>query len=305
MSSIEDEAKTMLWLEEVLGKHAETSSLVTELEDGVVLCDLASKVLSIEMKGVHRGSKIPPFKRRENIKLFLTTAKKAGLLDHELFETIDLEGTRDAVTDKIVTNAESVARCLSRFSRLGESRGIPLLQLTTSNSSGKLQGFQQVEYSKAIPLETSEPAPKNARGARGHKPRGSFVRIAQEEEAKSKQSTTISQPAPQNQQQSKPQLEKEEETVVTNLQKREDLKPPPVAFCKERCVVFWPKQKQGDERFDEIVNGLPDKDFQDEVRALCVPGTKVKIEYKPKSGCIVTSEDEEGNCMQMDLDWDV
>ncbi|CAF1216546.1 unnamed protein product [Adineta steineri] len=76
------------WIEAVIGEKFPSGSYEDALKDGVILCKLINKLQpgAIPKYATSGGA----FKLRENISVFQNAARKYGLGDAELFQTIDL-----------------------------------------------------------------------------------------------------------------------------------------------------------------------------------------------------------------------
>mmetsp|Transcript_12978 Transcript_12978/g.51950 ORF Transcript_12978/g.51950 Transcript_12978/m.51950 type:complete len:382 (-) Transcript_12978:68-1213(-) len=363
---------TRTWIVEALGialaeapeSCEEEEDLASSLADGVALCAVARKVLGARAfeDANHSKKKKPspgtsssclgPFERRENVKRFLGACRRAGLREHELFETVDLdlEGSRCAATGRRATNTRAVARCLARLSTCDAALpGTPRLDLTpggTATFSANGGSTSRIVPTPPPPPATPKllrdqrtpptPVPANAKASArtGAKVRGTYVAIAREEArlaaAQRKEhagpvmTTRACDDPPRDDDDdddddtvgaARPVAGSADEDaaagscassseVVATEVPRAAIRPAAVEFCKTRCVVHWPPQRAGDERFDAIVAALPDDDFKAQVRELCAaPGAKLELEYKPVSGCVVQSEDADGNCCQMELEW--
>jgi hypothetical protein len=84
------EAKVFAWIAAVTGKKV---SDMSELKDGVILCELANKISVGSIKRINNSTM--PFKQMENITAFLVACRGAGVKSHDLFETVDLFDGKD------------------------------------------------------------------------------------------------------------------------------------------------------------------------------------------------------------------
>ncbi|KAI5185815.1 transgelin [Nematocida homosporus] len=103
------EIEILAWLKEVLSLKIDEKreDLMELLTSGVVLCNVINKFMPKTC--LAKESSIV-FKRMENIEMFLKAAKSIGVLDSELFQTVDL-----VYPDK--RNPKQVAICIYSLSR--------------------------------------------------------------------------------------------------------------------------------------------------------------------------------------------
>ncbi|EHY65732.1 transgelin [Nematocida ausubeli] len=103
------EVELLTWIKGILSLkiNEKTDNLMDLLADGIVLCDLINAFIPNKCKA--KPSSIV-FKRMENIDLFLRAAKEIGVLDSELFQTVDL-------VHEEKRNPKQVAICLYSLSR--------------------------------------------------------------------------------------------------------------------------------------------------------------------------------------------
>lgn len=105
----ESEVEIIRWIKGILSLKIDesTAELLPLIEDGIVLCKIINKVIPNRC----RYSESPIlFKKMENIEHFLRGAKEIGVLESELFQTIDL-----CHVDK--RNPKQVSICLYSLSR--------------------------------------------------------------------------------------------------------------------------------------------------------------------------------------------
>ncbi|KAI8581041.1 hypothetical protein K450DRAFT_234361 [Umbelopsis ramanniana AG] len=98
--SVEREQQAREWIEATIGESFPTEDFYESLKDGVILCKLIGKLQP--GYGKYKVSKIP-FMQMENIARFLEGAQKAGVPQHDLFQTVDLfeDKNRMQVVDAI------------------------------------------------------------------------------------------------------------------------------------------------------------------------------------------------------------
>lgn len=103
------EVEILSWIKSILSLkiNEKTENLMDLLSDGIILCDLINAFIPNKCKA--KPSNIV-FKRMENIDHFLRAAKEIGVLDNELFQTVDL-------VNEEKRNPKQVAICLYSLSR--------------------------------------------------------------------------------------------------------------------------------------------------------------------------------------------
>ncbi|KAH9386911.1 transgelin [Nematocida major] len=103
------EVELLSWIKSILSLkiNEEKDSLMDLLADGIVLCNLINAF--IPKKCNPKPSNVV-FKRMENIDQFLRAAREIGVLDSELFQTVDL-------VHEEKKNPKQVAICLYSLSR--------------------------------------------------------------------------------------------------------------------------------------------------------------------------------------------
>ena len=119
MSQLQEECE---WISQILGTDVRNAD---DIRSGALLCLVMDKVLpgsiaATFVKRAQSAAPAAPFVQREMIAAFLGAAKKAGVPDHELFETEDLYDARDLAV---------VGRALRSLSRQLHSKNeaIPLI----------------------------------------------------------------------------------------------------------------------------------------------------------------------------------
>jgi len=115
----EDHAREVLeWIHELTGEPSDLSghpdNVYEQLKDGTLLCKLANSLEAGSVKRV-QTSKMA-FKCMENINSFLEAAKKFGVPNQELFQTVDLWEKQ---------NLNAVIICLQALGRKGSKFGKP------------------------------------------------------------------------------------------------------------------------------------------------------------------------------------
>lgn len=257
--------RAIAWLEAMISRElASKVDVLAALRDGEALCDLANVLTPGSIAKVHRDTQ-QPFKHLENVQKFLQMCRSAEV--PFVIESCDLNGTADAA---------AVLKCLAAVSK--RFRTSPAFEIVETQR-GKLAGFEAPELSES-PASTEL---SDAERAPGLRPSRSFIDICEEEYG------------------DLPRYARRRREP-----RREE--PPPASsqrvLVRDNCVVHWPHQRPGDERFETIVASLPDDEFKAQVADLQTgPGAKLRLQYRPKSGCVLESEDAEGNCCQLELDW--
>ncbi|KAI5192565.1 transgelin [Nematocida sp. AWRm77] len=103
------EIEILSWIKEVLSLKIDEKkeNLMNLLESGVVLCNIINKYIPKKCTPIESSI---VFKKMENIEMFLKSAREIGVLDSELFQTVDLvyENKR---------NPKQIAICLYSLSR--------------------------------------------------------------------------------------------------------------------------------------------------------------------------------------------
>ncbi|CAF1387439.1 unnamed protein product [Rotaria sordida] len=114
---LENEIQT--WIESVIGEKFPNCSYEDALKDGIILCKLMNRLEpnAIDNFTITDGG----FRSRENILLFQNAARAYGLLDLELFQTVDLYEKR---------NIPQVTHCLLTLARQAQKKNFngPLLR---------------------------------------------------------------------------------------------------------------------------------------------------------------------------------
>lgn len=76
------------WIEQIIGEKFPSASYEDSLKDGIILCKLMNK---LKPKAVPKiTTKGGGFALRENVNAFCNAARKYGVPDNELFQTVDL-----------------------------------------------------------------------------------------------------------------------------------------------------------------------------------------------------------------------
>ncbi|CAF1109256.1 unnamed protein product [Rotaria sordida] len=99
------------WIESVIGEKFPNRSYEDALRDGIILCKLMNKLQPNAIPKFTTAS--TGFKLRENISLFQNAARAYGLLDLDLFQTVDLYEKR---------NIAQVTHCIFALSRQAQKK---------------------------------------------------------------------------------------------------------------------------------------------------------------------------------------
>ncbi|CAF0746443.1 unnamed protein product [Adineta ricciae] len=103
------EKEAQAWIEEVIGEKFPKGTYEDALTDGIILCKLMNK---LEPNCIPKyATKGTGFILRENISLFQNAARAYGLLDVDLFQTVDLYEKR---------NIAQVTHCIFQLARQAE-----------------------------------------------------------------------------------------------------------------------------------------------------------------------------------------
>lgn len=98
------EEDCIMWIEEITGEKKGDLTFGDWLDDGVVLCKVANVVKAGSCPKVNDSKK--PFKRMENISSFIKAARDLGVLEKDVFSTVDLSEQKDMM---------AVQRAISNF----------------------------------------------------------------------------------------------------------------------------------------------------------------------------------------------
>lgn len=103
------EIEILSWIKEILSLKIDEKkeNLMDLLSNGVVLCNIINKFIPKKCNPVNS---VVVFKKMENIEMFLKCAREIGVMESELFQTVDL-----VYEEK--RNAKQVAICLYSLSR--------------------------------------------------------------------------------------------------------------------------------------------------------------------------------------------
>lgn len=133
------EEQAQMWMEEILQEEF-PSNFSDSLKDGVLLCRLINSIKANTIKGF-KSSKIA-FKQMENISLFLQACRQFGVLEFDLFETVDLFEEKDIGI---------VVRCLHALGRAVQ-KNFPEFKgpkLGVKESCSNLREFSQKQLMEA------------------------------------------------------------------------------------------------------------------------------------------------------------
>jgi hypothetical protein len=106
-SSLEEEV--LRWVEAVSGERHGCQPLMEWLKDGQVLCRTANKI----QQGIcpRINSQAMPFKQMENVTAFIQACRKLGVLEKDVFSTVDLyEGKNSKAVLNCIASLGSVVR---------------------------------------------------------------------------------------------------------------------------------------------------------------------------------------------------
>lgn len=123
------------WISSVSGER-QSGSFAEWLKSGVVLCNLANKILPGSATGFKQSSM--PFVQMENINRALEAFRRIGVQDTEMFMTVDLFEAK---------NMTAVLLTLSALDRAAGKRGFSGARLSTAGSAPP-----------QVPLATQAPA---------------------------------------------------------------------------------------------------------------------------------------------------
>jgi len=103
----EQEAEVLAWIEGVIGEKLPSGNYEDILKDGVVLCQLANKLVPGSVKKIQ--TKGTNFQLMENVQRFQAAIKAYGVPQEEIFQTADLFERR---------NIPQVTLCLYALGRI-------------------------------------------------------------------------------------------------------------------------------------------------------------------------------------------
>jgi len=140
----EDAAGEVLyWIREVLGEDicadGSQDNFYEVLKDGQVLCRLMNKLKPGSIKKIQTSSMA--FKCMENINNFSNGCKSCGLLDTELFQTVDLWERQ---------NLNSVVICLQSLGRKGSNFGVAAIGPKESTKNVREFTDEQLKAGAAV-----------------------------------------------------------------------------------------------------------------------------------------------------------
>lgn len=147
------------WVTRVTGS-AQSGSFQEWLKSGVVLCNLANKILPGSAPAPKTSSM--PFVQMENINKALEAFRRIGCLDTEIFMTVDLfEGK----------NMSAVLLCLAATARAAEKRGFSGARLEGAAAPPQVAvspyGPGVDSPAKSSPAPLARDSPKAAAGGAG------------------------------------------------------------------------------------------------------------------------------------------
>lgn len=139
--ALEKEAQD--WIESIIGEKFPLSSYEDSLKDGIVLCKLINKLAPKSVAKI--TTKGGGFALRENVNAFTNAARKYGVPDNELFQTVDLFEKK---------NIGQVTLCIHALGR----------QAQKHNFDGPVLGVKMCEENKREFTEEQLNAGKNTVG---------------------------------------------------------------------------------------------------------------------------------------------
>lgn len=123
--SLEEDVLT--WLEEVSGEERAGLSMQEWLEDGQILCKVANMIQPGIISKVNSGNMdSAPFKKMENISAFIKACRTLGVLENNIFSTVDLYEAK---------NLRSVQRCIADLGQV--------IRTTAPTFSGPYLGLER------------------------------------------------------------------------------------------------------------------------------------------------------------------
>merc|ERR1719387_2648779 len=90
-----------MWIEKVSGERKGGQDLMDWLKDGQVLCRTANKIQADICPRIN--TQAMPFKQMENVTAFIQAARKLGVMEKDVFSTVDLYEAK---------NPQSVMNCI-------------------------------------------------------------------------------------------------------------------------------------------------------------------------------------------------
>lgn len=87
------ESDVLRWISEITGETPSSNDVIDALQDGVLLCKLMNCILPNSCKFKKTTQ---PFVMRENLCNFIAAARKIGVPDNDLFQTVDIIEKRNA-----------------------------------------------------------------------------------------------------------------------------------------------------------------------------------------------------------------
>jgi len=100
------EAEVLQWIEQIMGQKLPSGPYDEILRDGVILCNFMNKLMPGCIQKINTSG--GQFKMMENINRFQEAAKKWGVPEIDVFQTVDLWERR---------NISQVTQCLSALAR--------------------------------------------------------------------------------------------------------------------------------------------------------------------------------------------
>ncbi|CAF2376553.1 unnamed protein product [Rotaria sp. Silwood2] len=120
------------WIEAVIGEKFPSGSYDDALKDGIILCKLMNKLQPGAIPKICTSG--GGFKLRENVSAFQNAARAYGLLDAELFQTVDLFEKR---------NIGQVTQCIHALGRQAQRKNFTGPTLGPKMSDSNVRDFTE------------------------------------------------------------------------------------------------------------------------------------------------------------------
>lgn len=120
----EMDAEAQAWIEAIVGEKFPSGSYEDALKDGIILCKLMNK---LQPKAVAKiTTKGGGFALRENVNAFCNAARKYGVPDSELFQTVDLFEKKNIA--QVTLTIHSLGRQAQAHNFAGPALGIKICE---------------------------------------------------------------------------------------------------------------------------------------------------------------------------------